>query len=71
MKQEPSFANGRSMFSVNTSLTLPQISHNPLHAFQKQLLPDSDYPWLSKLLFLQLVLRENILVYSSRRAEIK
>jgi hypothetical protein len=35
------------------------------------LLSDCDYPNLKRILFLQLVTKENVLIYSKRRAEIK
>ena len=53
MKQEP-ISGGTSMFSLSTTL-LPQS--NSLHGYHNRLFPESAYPLLSKLLFLQLVLR--------------
>jgi hypothetical protein len=44
---------------------------NDLHQFYYQLMQDENYPNFCKILFLQLVLRENVLVYSNHRVEIK
>ena len=58
----------RSLYSLATNIP---VGPNPLHDFYNTLLSDCDYPLLSKILFLQLLTKENILLYSSRRAEIK
>ena len=68
MKQDSGGNGAMSMFSLNTTL-LGQA--NPLHAYYNRIFPEQNYPHLTKILFLQLVLRENILLYSPRRAEVK
>lgn len=47
------------------------MATNDLHQFYYQLMQDENYPNFCKILFLQLVLRENVLVYSNHRVEIK
>lgn len=66
MKSELSVQNVGSLMSLPANTT-----HNGLHDYYNQLLGNCDYPLLAKILFLQLVTRENILLYSSRRAEVK
>ena len=67
-------SNGRSLFSLNTVNTIlpnAQLPANELHQFYHRIMGEENYPHLCKILFLQLVLRENILIYSDRRVEIK
>lgn len=75
MKSESNLLpNGRSLFSLNTINTAIQSSinlNNEMHKFYYSLLGESNYPHLSKILFLQLVLRENFVIYSNRRVEMK
>jgi len=66
MKSDLSVQNLGSLLSLPANTT-----QNGLHDFYHQLLGDCDYPFLAKILFLQLVTRENVLLYSSRRAEVK
>jgi hypothetical protein len=66
MKSDFSAQNVGSLLSLPANTAL-----NGLHDFYHQLLSNCDYPFLAKILFLQLVTRENILLYSSRRAEVK
>ena len=66
MKSDLSVQNLGSLLSLPATTT-----QNGLHDFYHQLLGNCDYPFLAKILFLQLVTRENVLLYSSRRAEVK
>ena len=61
----------KSMFSVNTLMTVHPDSggKNDLHAYYEQLVPEhsQEYPSLSKIYFLQLVLRENTILFTQQR----
>jgi hypothetical protein len=56
---------------VNTIVQNTGVQTNELHQFYHRLMQGESYPNLCKILFMQLVLRENVLIYSDRRVEIK
>lgn len=69
----------KSIFSVNTNLTnfksVPnsnvQTMENQIHYFYYKLLPSfsMESPYLSKMFYLQLLLRENILIFTTDRVD--
>lgn len=69
MKAESKIPIAHSLFSLDSlASNLPQS--NSLHQHYHSLV-DESYPHLCKMLFLQLVMRENFLIYSDRRVELK
>ena len=65
----------RSMFSLNTYMTTQQEdqTHNEFHEYYYRLLGEvgQEYPTLSKIIFLQLVLRENLIIYTENRVDVR
>ena len=59
------------MFSLNTNNTALPTQANALHNYYRQIAKNDNYPYLSKIIFLQLVLSENVLIYSDHRVQIK